>query len=53
MTATEKTRALELDIRKVGRAIVRSDVRNHPEVAHKVVTEHATGGGDEGTNDFS
>ena len=37
-----------MDIRKVRRASARSDVRDHPEVAHKVVTEDAAGGGDKG-----
>ena len=39
---------MELDVRKVRRASARGDVRNHPDVAHKVITEHAAGGGDKG-----
>ena len=46
--ATEKARALELEIRKVDRAAACSNIRKHPEVTYEVVAEDTTGGGDKG-----
>ena len=37
-----------MDLLKVRRASARSDVRDHPEVAHKVVAEDAAGRGNKG-----